>query len=202
MLLHCNVLYCVPWLNCYSQPRHDLWRGFTVTNAMLRHSPTKGWKCTAKDLTSRNWWFHIWILGLAKMIKSSLRLDSSHRGSCCLFSSLLFPSTGVPLRADCYSMYYSEGQGRISNCQECRLSSALTSPATSHAILGEGPWSNNVALFSTNFRDISPPGWMHGSVWPNAREGFDETPIGPLGSKRQLMGGWNAIIAIHQPLQN
>ena len=138
MLLHCNVLYCVPWLNCYSQPRHDLWRGFTVTNAMLRHSPTKGWKCTAKDLTSRNWWFHIWILGLAKMIKSSLRLDSSHRGSCCLFSSLLFPSSGVPLRADCYSMYYSLGQGRISNCQECRLSSALTSPATSHAIFWKG----------------------------------------------------------------
>ena len=68
--------------------------------------------------------------------------------------------------------------------------------------LWEGPWSNNVAFFSTNFQDISPPGWMHGSVWPNAREGFDETPIGPLGSKRQLMGGWNAIIAIHQPLQN
>ena len=65
-------------------------------------------------------------------------LDSSHRGSCCLFSSLLFPSSGMPLRADCYSMYYSKGQGRISNCQECRLSSALTSPATSHAILGKG----------------------------------------------------------------
>ena len=44
----------------------------------------------------------------------------------------------MPLRADCYSMYYSLGQGRTSNCQECRLSSALTSPATSHAILGKG----------------------------------------------------------------
>ena len=129
-------------------------------------------------------------------------LDSSHRGSCCLFSSLLFPSSGMPLRADCYSMYYSLGQGRISNCQECRLSSALTSPATSHAILGKGLGRTTLHFFSTNFQDISPPGWMHGSVWPNAREGFDETPIGPLGSKRQLMGGWNAIIAIYQPLQN
>ena len=32
-------------------------------------------------------------------------------------------------------------------------------------------------------------------------DGFDETPIGPPGSKRQLMGCWNDIIVIHDPLK-
>ena len=117
-----------------------------------------------------------------------------------LMSSL--PWTGVPLRADCYSMYYSEEQG--AHIKLSRVSPFFCPHLTCYQScdLWVGPWSNNVAFFSTNFQDISPPGWMRGSVWPNAREGFDETPIGPLGSKRQLMGGWNAIIAIHQPLQN
>ena len=200
MLLHCNVLYCVPWLNCYSQPRHDLWRGFTVTNAMLRHSPTKGWKCTAKDLTSRNWWFHIWILGLAKMIKSSLRQFPQGVLLPFLISSLSLVWRAIARRL----LFHVLLQGTGAHIKLSRVSPFFCPHLTCYQScdLLEGPWSDNVAFFSTNFQDISPPGWMHGSVWPNAREGFDETPIGPLGSKRQLMGGWNAIIAIHQPLQN
>ena len=200
MLLHCNVLYCVPWLNCYSQPRHDLWRGFTVTNAMLRHSPTKGWKCTAKDLTSRNWWFHIWILGLAKMIKSSLRQFPQGVLLPFLISSLYLVWHAIARRLLFHVLLLGTG----AHIKLSRVSPFFCPHLTCYQScdLGVGPWSNNVAFFSTNFQDISPPGWMHGSVWPNAREGFDETPIGPLGSKRQLMGGWNAIIAIHQPLQN
>ena len=107
------------WLNCYSQLRHDLQRGFTVTNAIRCHPPTKMLKCTVKDCALLNRWeFKDW----QQVVK--LRPDSSHVAFYVL--PLPLSPSDVPLLAeDCYFMYYCRRQGRASNCQECRFSSPL-----------------------------------------------------------------------------
>ena len=132
-----------------------------------------------------------------------LRLVSSPRQfPCCLLSSFLFPGLACHCAQTVIPCITPRDRGAHQTVKSVAF--LLPSPHLLPVMrsLSVRPWSDNVAFFSTNFQDISPPGWMRGSVWPNAREGFDETPIDPLGSKRQLMGGWNAIIAIHQPLQN
>ena len=132
-----------------------------------------------------------------------LRLVSSPRQfPCCLLSSFLFPGLACHCAQTVIPCITPRDRGAHQTVKSVAF--LLPSPyllpvmrSLSRALVEQHCiFLDKLPRYFTTWLDA----WV--CVWPNAREGFDETPIGPLGSKRQLMGGWNAIIAIHQPLQN
>ena len=127
-----------PWLNCYSQLRHDLQRGFTVTNAMLCHPPTKILKCTAKQSAVCSTNGFIWeCKGLATMIKTCQAPDSSHV-VLSPFSVLPLPLFSPLWRAIACRLLFHVLLQKTAAHQTVRSVAFLLPPstATSHAILG------------------------------------------------------------------
>ena len=197
-----------PWLNCYSQLRHDLQRGFTVTNAMLCHPPTKILKCTAKQSAVCSTNGFIWeCKGLATMIKTCQAPDSSHV-ALSPFSVLPLPLFSPLWRAIACRLLFHVLLQKTAAHQTVRSVAFLLPPLTCYQSCNTGKSLGWTTLhFSQQTSEIFQPGVVDISVsdqmfeMQRGRGGFDETPIGPLGSARQLMGCWNDIIVIHDPLR-
>ena len=145
--------------------------------------------------------------GLATMIKTCQAPDSSHVA---LSSFYVLPFTSLPTplwRAiallDCYFMYYCRRQRQRIKVSRVSLffSPHLTCyvPPVMQYLAGKSlGWTTlhfSLQLFQlmrvVSWYQCLTKCWRYMQREGEEEEGFDETPIGPPGSKRELMGCWN-----------